>query len=79
VLEAVKQDRPVLEYAAAELQSDRDAALVATKQNGPALEYAATELHSVRECVLEAAKQTGLRSSTLPRSSSRTARLCSRP
>ena len=44
VLAAVAQDGGALQYAAAELQRDREVVMAAVAQNGDALKYAAAEL-----------------------------------
>ena len=60
IIEAVKQNIHVLEYAKEELKKDRGFVLEAVKQNGFALQYADGELKKDREIVLEAVKENGL-------------------
>ena len=59
MLAAVEQDGRALQYASAELRSDRKFVLAAVKQDGRALEYASAELRSDREIVLAAVEQDG--------------------
>jgi len=47
----------VLQYASANLRSNREIVMAAVKEDGHALEYASAELGSDREIVLAAAKQ----------------------
>lgn len=57
VLEAVKEDGYVLEYASDALKGDRDVVLAAVEQCGGALEYASDALKGDREVVTAAMEQ----------------------
>ena len=56
MLEAVKNNGFVLEWASEELQNDKEIVLEAVKNNGFALEYASKELKKDKEIVLQAVK-----------------------
>ena len=59
VLNKVKQDGIVLEFASERLKDNEEIVKEAVKQYGLALEYASEELQNNEEIVMEAVKQYG--------------------
>ncbi|MBX9597697.1 MAG: DUF4116 domain-containing protein [Burkholderiales bacterium] len=60
VLDAVKKDGSLLQYASKTLQNDKQIILTAVKQNGLAIQYASEELRDDKEVVFAAVNNNGL-------------------
>ena len=60
VLQAIKQDKYVLEYVSNELKNNEEVVLKAIKRNGLALQYASKNLKNNKKIVSEAVQQNGI-------------------
>ena len=59
MLEVVKNNGLLLEYASEDLRNDKEVVLKAVSQNGKSLEYASADLRNDKEVVLKAVSQNG--------------------
>ena len=60
ILEVVRKDGWVLQYASEELRGDKEVVLEAVKENGIALRYASEELRGDKDIAIEAVKSNRL-------------------